>query len=81
MKHDRLKPIPGQHDPHIERLARHSSAAAMLVDASTALDFDALCDAIESAIEARPDIDPVLLRPFAHRMDRLSDRIERERKL
>jgi len=66
MKHDRLKPIPGQHDPHIERLARHSSAAAMLVDASAALDFDALCDAVEAAIEARPDTNPQRLEALAN---------------
>lgn len=66
MKHPRLQPIPGQYIMHHLRLARHSSAAAMLVDASTALDFDALCDAIEAAIEARPDTN-------ADRLERLSN--------
>ena len=65
-----IKPIPGQNDPHLERVASQAAALRMLQEAMQSLSFADVLDEVEAAIEARPDVDAQLLEGFANRIGR-----------
>lgn len=48
----------------------HKTTALMATDALRGLEFAALCDVVEAAIEARPDIDVDRLSDLAQSLDR-----------
>jgi len=70
--HPRLRPIPGQRDPHLEHLAKYQADYLMAEDALRDLPFAALLHVVEAAIEARPDVDAAKLEAFANRIGRLA---------
>ena len=73
MKHARH--IPGLDDVHLAKLSRHKTCALMATDALRGLEFHALCDVVEAAIEARPDIDQARLAELARTLDQRAWRL------
>lgn len=69
-KHPRLRPIPGQSDPHVARLAKYRADYLMATDALRDLPFPAMLEAFQEVLEARPDVDPETLEQFANRIGR-----------
>jgi len=65
-----IKPIPGQTDPHLARMASQAAALRMLQEAMQSLSFADVLDEVEAAIEARPDVDAQQLEQFANRIGR-----------
>jgi len=65
-----IKPIPGQKDPYLARVASQAAALRMLQEAMQSLSFADILDEVEAAIEARPDVDAQLLEGFANRIGR-----------
>ena len=68
----RLQPIPGQHDPHLARIASQKANSIMATDALRDLPFAALLDVVEAVIEARPDVDGPALEKHSDRLRRIA---------
>lgn len=62
--------LPDQRDPYMEKLLATKANSIMATDALRGLDFIALCDVVEAAIEARPDVDQKRLAELARTLDR-----------
>lgn len=71
-KHPRLRPIPGQSDPHVTRLAKYRADYLMATDAQRDLPLPAQIEAFLEVLEARPDLDARLLVELEHRVGRLA---------
>lgn len=64
----------------VERMTKTvKNNSIMATDALAAMRYRQMMETIEAHLEARPDHIPSVLRGLAQRMDRLADRVERER--
>lgn len=70
----------GRHIPGLGGVCsqtQRKTCALMAADALRGLDFAALCDVVEAAIEARPDVNQARLAELARNLDRHAWRLQK----